>query len=86
MIKTLLINPITKETTEAYVDPRSLEQLYEFNGTSGFSVPLVLANGDSLLWHIDSPEKKESGYFYGLKDKLINSSFLNKSQKLLKKI
>jgi len=86
MIKTLLINPITKETTEAFVDVRSLEQLYEFNGTGSVSIPLVLSNGDSLLWNVDNPQKKEQGYLYELKDKIMNSIFIDKSQKILKKI
>lgn len=70
MIKTVLINPITKETIEAFVDVRSLEQLHEFNGTSAFSIPLILANGDSLLWNVDNILKKERGSFGKLKSKL----------------
>ena len=71
MIKTVLINPITKETTEAFVDTKSLEQLYEFNGTGTFSIPLVLSNGDSLIWNVDSMMTDKTGYFTGVKDKVI---------------
>ena len=70
MIKTVLINPKTKETTEAFVDVRSLEQLYEFNGTGTLSIPLILENGDSVLWSVDNLLKKESSNLEVTKNKL----------------
>ena len=70
MIKTLLINPITKETTEAFVDIRSLEQLYEFDGAGTFSIPLLLSNGDSLIWNIDN-RKKNINYLDKIKSKFF---------------
>jgi hypothetical protein len=86
MIKTLLINPITKETTEAFVDTRSLKQLHEFNGTGGFSIPLVLANGDSLIWKAENLLKEDSNYFSKAKEKVINSAFFSKSQRKFLKL
>jgi hypothetical protein len=70
MIKTVLINPKTKETTEAFVDVRSLEQLYEFNGTGTLSIPLILENGDSVLWNVDSLLKKESSHLQLTKNRV----------------
>jgi hypothetical protein len=78
LIKTLLINPITKQTTEAFVDARSLEQLYEFNGTRNFSIPLILTNGDSLIWHVENKVKKEGYNFFGLKEKIMSLNLFKK--------